>query len=282
MLLLHCKYTIIFSLLIFLAIILNYFRTNLKRLRKAKGFTQDDLSKKIGVSRPKIGSYEEGRAEPKFETLQNIAHFFQVSIDELLQKDLSESDKHTSQKIDGSNLRILPIVVDSNNEELIPLVPIKASAGYLNSYDDIEFIEKLPNFNLPIKELSQGTFRAFQIKGDSMLPVQPDSYVLTEYVENWNWIKSGECYVVVSKNEGIIYKRIVNDLEENKELQLVSDNKSYNSYLIHVNDIVEIWKAKGYLTFDLPDEQKAATSVDDLSDMMLKLQEEVEKLKNNN
>ena len=50
---------------------LNFFAQNLKHLRKVKGLTQGDFAAKIGINRPKVGSYEEGRAEPSLETLQN-------------------------------------------------------------------------------------------------------------------------------------------------------------------------------------------------------------------
>lgn len=260
---------------------MNYFQSNLKYLRKSKGLTQGELANKIGVNRPKIGSYEEGRAEPKFETLQNISHFFQVTLDDLLEKELTQTQKRAPKNIVGNNLRVLPIVVDSENNERISLVPIKAAAGYLNGYSDPEFVEQLPNFSLPVKELSQGSYRAFEIKGDSMLPIPSGSYVLTEHIENWNWVKSGECYIVVSKNDGVVYKRVTNKIEEKQSIELHSDNLEYDSYLIEVEDIVEIWKAKGYLTFELPVKKANQTSVDELSNMMLRLQNEVEKLKKN-
>lgn len=259
---------------------MNYFSVNLKFLRKQNGYTQADFANKIGVNRPIIGSYEEGRAEPKFETLQNISHFFQIAIDDLLEKRLDQEVTTLKKDIEGNNIRVLPIVVNSENEELIPLVPIKASAGYLSNYSDPEFIERLPNFSLPLKELSQGTFRAFQIKGDSMLPIQPGSYVLTEHLENWNWIKDGECYVIVSKDEGVVYKRVYKQFEKQKHLELKSDNKNYEPFHIPIENVVEVWKAKGYLTFDLPDSsEKETLSVNEISTMLLELQSKVEKLK---
>jgi transcriptional regulator with XRE-family HTH domain len=260
---------------------LNYFKENLKFLRKQAGLSQTDFANKIGVNRPIIGSYEEGRAEPKFETLQNISHFFQITLDSLLQKKLTKNAKSGLKNIEGNNLRILPIIVNQGNTELIPLVPIKASAGYMTGYEDIEFVENLPKFSLPVQELSQGTFRAFQIKGDSMLPIQPGSYVLGEYVENWNWIKNGETYIIVSKDEGVVYKRAFNKIEKSQSLELHSDNKSYEPFSIHINDVVEVWKAKGYLSFDLPEQTSENPTVNDLSQMMAKLQSEVEKLKKN-
>lgn len=258
---------------------MNYFKTNLKFLRKQKGLTQGEFALKIGVNRPKIGSYEEGRAEPKYETLQNISHFFQITLDTLLQKNLSQNSELLKTNLAEKDVRVLPIVVNSANEELIPLVPVKAAAGYMNNFDDVEFVENLPHFSLPVPETTQGTFRAFQLKGDSMLPIQPESYVIGEYLENWNWLKDGDTYIIISKEEGIVYKRAYNKIEQSKHLELHSDNTEYEPFKVAIDDIAEIWKAKGYLSFDLPEKESENTSVNELSEMMAKLQGEVEKLK---
>lgn len=259
----------------------NFFAPNLKFLRKSKGLTQGDFALKIGINRPKVGSYEEGRAEPNLVTLQNISHFFKVKLDDLIEKDLSQAKRLRKKDFEGNDLRVLPIVVNNEQEESISIVPVKASAGYLNGYADPEFIEDLPHFNLPMSEFSQGTYRAFEIKGDSMLPIQPGSFVLAEYVENWNWIKDHQCYVIISKNDGVVYKRVVNHLEQRQSLELHSDNNSYESYEIDGNGIIEVWKAKAFLSFELPEKTSDQISVDELSNMMLKLKNEVESLKKN-
>lgn len=259
----------------------NFFAPNLKFLRKSKGLTQGDFALKIGINRPKVGSYEEGRAEPNLVTLQNISHFFKVKLDDLIEKDLSQTKRLGKKDFEANDLRVLPIVVNNEQKESISMVPVKACAGYLNGYADPEFIEELPHFNLPMSEFSQGTYRAFEIKGDSMLPIQPGSYVLAEYVENWNWIKDQQCYVVISKNDGVVYKRVVNQLDKKQSLLLHSDNSSYESYEIDGNDIIEVWKAKAFLSFDLPEKTSDQISVDELSTMMLKLKNEVESLKKN-
>lgn len=259
---------------------MNYFSVNLKFLRKQKGLNQTDFARKIGTNRPKIGSYEEGRAEPNLETLQTISHFFKVCLDDLLEKDLSQNKKRPLKDIEGNSLRVLPIVVNEQQEEKVTLVPIKAAAGYLNGFADPEFVEQLPNFNLPFSQMSQGTHRVFQLKGDSMLPIPAESYILTEYLENWNWVKSGECYVIVSKNDGIVYKRVINGFSENYSLELHSDNPAYHSYSIEGHELLEIWRAKGFISFELPEKHETANSVEQLRSMMLELKGEVERLKN--
>ncbi len=258
---------------------MSYFKSNLKQLRKSKGFTQSDFANKIGISRPIIGSYEEGRAEPKLATLQNISHFFKVSIDDLLEKDLSLQENIEKKIFENTDVRVLPIIVNDKQEERITMVPVKASAGYLNGFADPEFIEQLPQFNLPFSELSQGTHRAFQIQGESMKPIASGSYILAEYLENWSWIKSGECYILITKEDGIVYKRVFNHLNEAQSLELKSDNPEYETYFIDGNQLLEVWKAKAFLSFDLPTEQNTSSKVDELSQMMLELKKEVNQLK---
>lgn len=260
---------------------MNYFSSNLKFLRKQKHLTQAELASKIGINRAIVGSYEEGRAEPKLVTLQNIAHFFKVSIDDLLEINMSNNSFQTDYE--GNKLRILPIIVDQHQEEKITIVPIKAAAGYLNGFADAEYIESLNSFSLPIHEIgNQSTFRLFQIKGDSMMPIPPNSYIIGEYTENWKHIKDDHCYVVVSKNDGIVYKRVKSKIEENASLVLMSDNKDYETYSISADEILEIWKAKAYISFEIPEKNaNDQISVNQLSNMVLDMKKEMEKLKGN-
>lgn len=60
------------------------FQNVLKSLRTARSLTQDELAKKLKISRSTIGMYEKGAREPDFETLELIADFFNVDIDYLL------------------------------------------------------------------------------------------------------------------------------------------------------------------------------------------------------
>ena len=77
------------------------------------------------IKKPTLGSYESGRAEPKYADLIKIAHFFDIEIDELLKEDLSKRPAG----IRRSNLRILATTVDSQNQENIEFVPVKAWVG---------------------------------------------------------------------------------------------------------------------------------------------------------
>jgi len=253
--------------------------TNLKYLRKKKGLTQQQFADNMEIKRSLIGAYEEDRAEPKYDLLKKIAEYFDLTIDEFINEDINDSWK-PKPKSQGSNLRVLSISVDKDDNENIELVPVKASAGYLNGFSDPQYIQDLPKFQLPIPSLKQGTYRAFEIKGDSMLPIQSGSIIIGEYLDNWNDIKVGETYVIISKNEGVVYKRAGNKFKEDKELKLISDNKVYDPYSVPADDILEIWKAKAYLSTALPDPTPEPT-IETLSTMMAQMQKSISQLNKN-
>ena len=255
---------------------MNYLAQNIKYLRKKHAWTQQQLADQIEIKRSLIGSYEEGRAHPKLAVLQQLAALAGNSVDELISADL-EQQKDGSETPAKEVLKILPIVVDQQNEELIPIVPVKASAGYLNGFSDPEYIGSLPRFSMPIPELSkERTYRVFQIKGDSMLPVAPGSYVFCEFVSAKEEIKDGQPYVLITKNEGLVYKRVF--LKEENQLLLKSDNPEYEPYSIPSGDVLEIWKTKGILSFELPKPETFGMS--HISTVLKEMKEEIRKLRN--
>jgi phage repressor protein C with HTH and peptisase S24 domain len=229
------------------------------------------------IKRSLVGAYEEERADPKYDLLQKFSEYFELSIDELINDTINDKWKK-KPNLSASNVRVLSITVDKDDNENIELVPVKASAGYLNGYADPEFVGALPKFSLPM--FKSGTFRAFEIKGDSMLPLSSGSVIISEYVENWNDLKVGETAVVVSKNEGVVYKRMGSKLKQDKGLKLVSDNPIYDPYYVMAEDIVEIWKAKAFISTDLPQPTPEPT-MESLTTMMSQMQKSISELKKN-
>ncbi|WP_114779290.1 XRE family transcriptional regulator [Botryobacter ruber] len=251
---------------------------NLRHLRKSAGYTQAQLAEKLDIKRSLVGAYEEGRAEPKLSTLVNIAKLFTISLDDLITVDLSSGAAPTGSATGndaGGKLRVLAITVDEDQNENIELVPYKASAGYLNGYADPEFIEELPRFRLPMLGTG-GTYRAFEITGDSMLPIASGTVIVGRFVDDWNSVKDGTPCIIVSQKEGVVFKRIYNKIKDTAVLRLHSDNPLYSPYELNVEDVLEIWEAKSYISSTFP---IADISLDKLSSIVLDLQKEVQKLK---
>ena len=139
---------------------MDFIASNLKFLRKTKSWTQNDLAEEINIKRSLIGAYEEGRARPTYEVLYDLSKLFKYSIDELITKDLRQTEKvalfteeQLTSDVTGRHLRVLAITVDNKDKENIEMIPVKASAGYLNGYADPTFIKELNKFRLPFVPL---------------------------------------------------------------------------------------------------------------------------------
>lgn len=240
---------------------------NLKYLRKQKGWTQQEFADRLSIKRSLLGAYEEERAEPRTEVLEQVSDMFRVSIDDLLRRDLSSSkesflERRRAQKMGGK---------DRQN---VVFVPVKAAAGYLAGFNDDEFIEELNAFTLPM--LGAGSYRAFEIAGDSMLPTPSGSVVVCHKVDGWEDIRNNEAYIVVTNREGIVYKRVVKSNRSKSKVTLVSDNPQYDPYPVSMEEVLEIWQADAVIQ---KMGQQHRLSVNHLAGMVSQLQDQVSMLK---
>lgn len=245
---------------------------NIKFLRGHHQLTQKQFAEKLGIKQSAVGAYEEARATPPLSCLLDISEKFGVSMDVLTRKDLSTVP--VAEWKNKSGKEILAITVNDDGNENVELVSQKASAGYLNGYQDTEFISELPKIKLPLLSRN-ATYRAFEIKGDSMLPLQPGSIVFGAYVDNLTTIKNNSLCIIVSKQEGIVFKRVFNFVETENKLLLVSDNKQYAPYFITVDDILEVWLAKAFFSTSFPDVEQSTVSLDHLAAQIVALQNEL-------
>lgn len=240
---------------------------NLKYLRKLRGWTQEEFATRLGIKRSLIGAYEEERADPRLDVLETVCEIFKLTLDEVMLKDLSNSSGSYLAKRRQQKMM-------SAERNIIHFVPVKAAAGYLAGYADSEFLDELNTFTLPM--LSGGYYRAFEIIGDSMLPTPSGSIIVGEKVEDTEDIKSNQAYIVVSRNEGIVYKRIAKNPKLKNKLTLISDNPQYQPYQINTEDVVELWHAQMVLT---KVSQQQRWDMDSLANMVNNLQSQISTLK---
>ena len=239
---------------------------NLKYLRKLKGFTQEEFALKLQIKRSLLGAYEEERAEPRIDVLEIVSDHFKISLDDLLRKDLSETKGDYLAK-----RRIQKLGSESN---LIHFVPMKAAAGYLAGYADEEFIDELNTFTLPM--MGSGQFRAFEIIGESMLPTPSGSIIVGQKINGLDDVKQNVAYIVVSRSEGIVYKRLSKNSRTKNKVTLTSDNQSYQPYDMNIEEILELWKAQMVITKVTPQQR---WDVGQLANLVSNLQDQVSSMK---
>ena len=223
---------------------------------------QEGLAENLGFSRAKLAAIELGNTKSvPPEDYIRFSEAFSVSIDSLLKVDLSklgelklwELAEGNDEYLKGSNLRVLAITVDKDNNENVEYVPVKAKAGYMAGYHDTEFIASLPKFSLPNLPKG-GTFRIFPTTGDSMLPIPEGSDITGQYVADWTGIKpETPCIVILKGEQDFVFKMVT--LQKEGRLLLKSLNPLFEPYTAAADDVLEIWKFHSYTSREVPEQQ---------------------------
>ncbi|OCA69075.1 XRE family transcriptional regulator [Chryseobacterium artocarpi] len=242
---------------------MSIFADNIVFLRGKKNLSQHKLAEELILTRSRYVSYEYGAAEPPIEVLIRISKYYNISIDLLVTVDIRKFPLEQMVNLPGNKI-LLPVVVDSEGNNFIEIVPQKASMGYLKGFSDPEFIESLQKMQLPF--LTNGKYRAFLADGDSMPPFADQSIIIGEYVEKLDDLKSNKEYIFVTR-DGITYKTL---LKRNKKVITVSaDNSFYEPYDIALEEISEVWRyvrgilPQDYKPHNLSDEKNLKILVDD-------------------
>lgn len=253
---------------------MSLFSDNIRVLRVRQKISQEKLAENLQITRGRYVKYEDGTSEAPYEILKKIAWYYHMSIDLLLSVDIRKIDMHHLLKLENNRL-VLPIMVDHQGENFIEIVTQKVKAGYLNGYADPEYIESLQQISLPF--LGPGKHRGFPVEGDSMPPHEDGSIIVGRYVERLGDVQDGKTYILITKNEGMVYKR----LNKNKKNALVleSDNNFYPNYEVRLSDIIEIWEYR--CNIGRTDKKQELNEIQDLKELILDVKREVNEIRKN-
>lgn len=256
-----------------------YNMLKIKELRALKNLSQDDLVALTGIPKRTFVDYENGKSDIPLSKLQNIANALGVSISTILGETAYEIDDPKPTLVAEPKIVYnLPqvITVDNHNNENIVLVPVHARAGYLEGYYKPEYIRTLPTYRMP--GLNNGTFRAFENKGQSMnLTFHDKSYAIGEWVEDWDRnIKDDRIYIIIHEDwsadkEGVLIKRCLNKISKYNNLICKSDNldrRSYPNINLDPSSIKEVWEAKAGIIFNFPNPSSIFDRMNDLEAKM--------------
>ena len=236
------------------------FASNIKLLRKRHKRTQDDIANLLNMKRSTVSGYENEVAQPGIDVLIAFSKYYKIAIDTLIKVELSlltesqliQIERGLDTFISGGELRVHATSVDADNNENIELVNQKASAGYRAGYADPEYIRVLPTFQMPFLSREK-KYRTFQIVGDSMLPIPTGSWVTGEFIQNWHLLRDGQAYIILTIEDGIVFKVVENHIKTEGKLKLYSLNSLYHPYDINIKEVREIWKFVHYISSEMPE-----------------------------
>lgn len=251
---------------------------NIKKIRTIKKMSQSDFAQLFNLARPSVGAYEEGRTEPKIETLIQIAKYFELSIDTLLTKELTINElfKFDLFKADFNNTELEKHATDKDDlEEQTPFVALEKQLDYMVNHHNKDFINTLPVIQFPFTKTKKS--RAFQIEGSEMTYEKSGLHhkdILLCSPVDLPELKVDMVYVIVGQNE-IITRRYVS--QNQSELLFKADNPIYDDTYIKKNQIIEIWHAEAVFSNNLKSPTRLEERVNILEEKLRQLEETLNK-----
>ncbi len=134
---------------------------------------------------------------------------------------------------------------------------------YLLHHADFSFLKSLVTFCLP--SLPTGDYRAFEAGEDFAFE---GALLVGSLVGDWQEIKDGKNYILVTKSQGIIYRRVYNQVKIKGTLLLSTDNNRFPSTEISITDVIETWEIRSFVSQTLPEPSTPYSKLGNLVDEM--------------
>jgi len=218
---------------------------NIKEIRQLHKLTQEEMARQLGISRELVNKMESGKCGVSKATAALLRQF--------LAEKKSESFSHDVDIMGGAHPapqpQNLPYFEQRREQKIekaplqVPLVGIKAQAGYLKGFEQTDYIDTLDKYSLPPGVNPAGAvWSYFEVDGDSMEPtLYAGDVVLTSMLphEDWNDIKNFYVYVILT-TEQLLIKRVYKKNDE--AWVLLSDNEeAYPQITLKVEDVKQVW-----------------------------------------
>ncbi|CAL2075680.1 helix-turn-helix transcriptional regulator [Tenacibaculum sp. 190524A02b] len=248
---------------------MSFFGKNIKKIRGVKGLSQQAFAEVFDLKRATLGAYEEGRSEPKIDTIIKIANYFSIPIDELLTSELTVNkllqfkDDLTlnAEKVEKELLASIPLITDKNVNE------------YISYFNKENFIKDMPSVQLPLN--TDKNFRGYTVTNLEMTNhdkgLYPKDIVIGEQVplEIIPKLNNGDLALVLVEDQLILRRLYVTK----KDIVLRADHKNIEDKCYKLSDVKELWRIRYVFFKRLPE------FGDPIEEKLLLLEREFAKLK---
>lgn len=249
---------------------MSFFGKNIKKIRSIKGLSQQAFAELFELKRGTLGAYEEGRSEPKIDTIIKIANHFSIAIDDLLTNELTvnqllkfKGDLTTyAEDIKREKFAVIPCITENNSNDYIAL------------YNKESFIKELPVLQLPLNPTKE--FRGYTVSNLEMSShdkgFYPKDVIVGEKVPSTVIKKlNNGTLVFVVVDDKLIFRRLY---VTKGNAVLRADHKNIEDSTYPLSDIKELWRVR-YVFF-----RRIPEFGDLVEDKLMMIEQELLKMKN--
>ncbi len=248
---------------------MSFFGKNIRKIRSVRSLSQQSFAELFDLKRGTLGAYEEGRSEPRIETIIKIANHFSIPIDDLLTKELTVNKL---LKFKGSlitdheemvreQFAVVPCIVQSNSND------------YKRYFDREDFIKNMPCLRLPISK--ETNYRGYTVDNLEMSNhdkgLFPKDVVIGEFVpeKEFKDMDNGSLVLVLFGDQLVLRRLYIT----NTKVVLRAEHKNIEEITATLKEVKEMWRICYVFYHRLPPMGEA------LEDKLLYLEREMEKLR---
>ncbi|PQJ20201.1 helix-turn-helix domain-containing protein [Nonlabens tegetincola] len=249
---------------------MSFFGKNIKKIRGVKSLSQQAFADLFNLKRGTLGAYEEGRSEPKIETIIKVANYFSISIDDLLTSELTVNQLLRF----NDNITLDPEDLEKEHFATVPCITAKNYQDYIAHFDNEFFVKDMPSLSLPIN--TEKTFRGFTVNNLEMTShdkgFYPKDIVIGELVPHKVIQKLNNGTVVFALiNDHIILRRLYTT--ENG-IVLRADHKNIDDIKVTMKEIKQLWRVR-YVFF-----RRVPELTDSFEDKLALIEAQLKAIKN--
>jgi transcriptional regulator with XRE-family HTH domain len=229
---------------------MSYIGINIKKIRGVKKLSQSDFADLFNLKRGAIGAYEEGRAEPKVETIMDIAKYFSISLDDLLTRQLSVNDLYRFDifRKDLTNDENHNLTPKSSPVDMVP-VPLVTKESLKKYLDDHSVVSTLPYISIPLRKGLK--YRAFEVLdnamnhngmgaelGDVIVGVCPEKFTVSQ-------LDIDKVYLIETRSE-LLFRRVVQ--KSLSQITIIGAGVNQYTQIINSKDVQAVWQIEKWIT----------------------------------
>lgn len=231
---------------------------NILEIRELYGLTQSDFARRLSITREVVNKMEKGRMKVSKRTAKRLQNFLQEYPLSTDSGDVNILGKSSQTITKGkSQLSFQQQLLREKNTSLpflVPLVGIKAQAGYVKGFEQVDYMETLEHYSLPPGVNPIGAvWRYFEVDGESMEPTfYSGDVVLATMVPHVDWqdIKDFNVYVILTHDQ-LLIKRLYK--KSATEWVLISDNEDVApQVLLSIENVKQLWLFRRQIRSKVP------------------------------
>lgn len=232
--------------------------SNIKNIRQLYNFTQEEFALALGITRELVNKMEKGKCGVSKGTKALLQQFVEAR--------KSENNSHDPVRdvqifgTSGGRAASQPYYLERREQKKtssamqVPLVGIKAQAGYVRGFEQVDYMDTLEKYSLPPGVNPTGAvWSYFEVDGESMEPtLYAGDIILASMLphEDWADVKNFCVYIILTA-EQLMVKRVYQ--KSATEWILISDNEDVApQVLLPVDAIKQVWTFRRHIRSRVP------------------------------